>query len=428
MIIKDDISRGFQNKIKAISGGICAVSDVKVAGVRNGKYGICLISSPESDVAGVFTSNKVTAVPVDYTKKIIEDGKLSAIVANSGNANCFTGNQGIWDCENIVKNVSKSIDIDENEIATASTGVIGRKMPMDIIEDLINRASEKLENSNNASIDGAKAIMTTDTVYKESAVEVTLENGKKVNIGGICKGTGMIAPNMGTMLCFIATDAEANQKTLKKALKQSVDDSFNMVVVDGDESTNDTVLLFANGKSKNKIIQSSSNGSISDSDSYIDKNFQEGLNVLCKDLAKQMAKDGEGATKFIEVEVNGAKTKYDAQIASKSVIESSLVKTAVFGGDPNWGRIVSALGYSGASMDPNNVTIAIAAKKDFVYLVLDGEPLAFEGTDNLKNAEKLMQNEEIKIFIDLNKGKNDATAYGCDLTYDYVKINAEYTT
>lgn len=296
-------------------------------------------------------------------------------------------------------------------------------MPMDIILRLINQTSEVLENSNNASINAAKAIMTTDTVYKQASVEVTLENNQKVKIGGICKGTGMIAPNMGTMLCFIATDAIADQKTLKESLKKAVDDSFNMVIVDGDESTNDTVLLFANGESKNSILVNKVN------DSNIDKNFQEGLNVLCKDLAKQMAKDGEGATKFIEVEVRGAKSKSDAQIASKSVVKSPLVKSAVFGGDPNWGgRIVAAVGYSGAHIDPDDITIAISSNDNLVDLVLDGEILAFEGTDNLENAESIMKEKSIKIIIDLKNGKYNAIAYGCDLTYDYVKINAEYTT
>ena len=444
--------------VKFIDGGICAVLDVEAAGVRNDKYGVSIILCENSDVAGVFTSNKVIAAPVDYTKKIIMDGKISAIVANSGNANCFTGKQGILDCEDMVNLSSRLLNIPSNDIANASTGVIGRKLPMDIMESLIKKACNEIENSNQASINAAKAIMTTDTIYKESAVEVILEDGEVVRIGGICKGTGMIAPNMGTMLCFIATDAIANQKVLKKVLKKSVNDSFNMVIVDGDESTNDTVLLFANGKSNNKIssdnesfenntidnnknsvnsaIDNNSNNNNNNKnsedsaiDNYsIDKNFQEGLNVLCKDLAKKMAKDGEGATKFLEVEVINAKTKDDAQIAAKSVVKSPLVKTAVFGGDPNWGRIVAAIGYSGADMDPNNVTIAISSADDLVYLVLNGEILAFEDTDNLREAEKLMKNKEIKIFVDLNQGKYDATAFGCDLTYDYVKINAEYTT
>jgi len=422
MITNKDIPKDFKDKIKAISGGICAVSNVRAAGVRDGKYGVSVIVSEDSDVAGVFTSNKITAAPVEYTKETIADGKISAIIANSGNANCFTGSQGIADCESIVELSSKLLNISKKDIAIASTGVIGRKMPMDIISSLIKNGIESIENSKEASIDAAKAIMTTDTVYKESAVEVTLENGEKVMIGGMCKGTGMIAPNMGTMLSFIATDAKSNQETLKKALKSAVNDSFNMVIVDGDESTNDTVLLFANGESANEIINPDSNENI------VDKNFQEGLNLLCKDLAKQMARDGEGATKFLEVEVNGALTKYDAQIVAKSIIKSPLVKTAVFGGDPNWGRIIMAIGYSGTDFDPNNVSIAISSENHSVDLVLSGEILAFEGTTNLEEAEIIMKNKEIKIFVDLNQGNVSATAFGCDLTYDYVKINAEYTT
>ena len=423
MITKKDIHKDFTEKIKVIDGGICAVSKVEVAGVRDGKYGVSIIVCKNSDVAGVFTSNKVIAAPVEYTKNTIENGKLSAIIANSGNANCFTGDHGVFDCEATVEIISKIFEIPKTEIAIASTGVIGRKMPMDIINRLINQASEVLENSNNASINAAKAIMTTDTVYKHASIEVTLENNQKVKIGGICKGTGMIAPNMGTMLCFIATDAIADQKILKESLKKAVDDSFNMVIIDGDESTNDTVLLFANGESKNSIlVNKKANGP------DIDKNFQEGLNILCKDLAKQMAKDGEGATKFIEVEVRGAKSKSDAQIASKSVVKSPLVKSAVFGGDPNWGRIVAAVGYSGAHIDPDDINIALSSNDNLVDLVLDGEILAFEGTDNLENAESIMKEKSIKIIIDLKNGKYNATAYGCDLTYDYVKINAEYTT
>ncbi|RBQ24587.1 Glutamate N-acetyltransferase [Candidatus Methanobinarius endosymbioticus] len=439
MINEGDISKGFIGTIKPIDGGICAVSNIKAAGIRDGKYGVSLILCEDCDVAGVFTSNKVTAAPVEYTRKTIENGRFSGIIANSGNANCFTGNQGVLDCEEMADITSKLLKIPNTEIATASTGVIGRKMPMDMIKKLIKEVSENIENSKNASINAAKAIMTTDTVYKESAVEVTLNNGEKVKIGGICKGTGMIAPNMGTMLCFIATDAIANQKTLKIALKKAVDDSFNMVIVDGDESTNDTVLLFSNGDSNNSIvlneednIQKIEKRDTDDNLNYaidsIDENFQEGLNILCKDLAKQMAKDGEGATKFLEVEVNGARTIGEAQIASKSVVKSSLVKTAIFGGDPNWGRIIAAIGYSGANMDLEDFSIAVSSGKELVNLVINGEVLAFEGTEYLEDAEKIMKAKEIKVIIDLKEGNGNATAYGCDLTYDYVKINAEYTT
>jgi glutamate N-acetyltransferase/amino-acid N-acetyltransferase len=407
------------SNIKIIKGGICAVEGVQTAGVRNGKYGVALILSENSYVAGTFTSNKITAAPVDYTKNTIKDGKISLIVANSGNANCFTGKEGIEDCKNIVNLSSELLKISSGEIATASTGVVGRKMPMEIISPLIRKASKKLENSINASQDAVKAIMTTDTTAKECAVEVTLKNNKIVKIGGICKGTGMIAPNMATLLCFIATDGKINSEYLKDSLKIAVEDSFNMLSVDGDESTNDTVLLFANSKSKNEVV---------DSNGEIDENFQEGLNYLCKNLAKQMAYDGEGATKFIEVNVVGAKTKNDARNVAKSVVNSSLVKTAIFGEDPNWGRIVVAIGYSKAEINPENISIAISSNEDIVDLVKDGNILAYDGTFNLKKAENLMKNREIKIIIDLNQGFNSATTYGCDLSYDYVKINAEYTT
>ncbi|MDR2967574.1 MAG: bifunctional ornithine acetyltransferase/N-acetylglutamate synthase [Methanobacteriaceae archaeon] len=407
------------SNIKTIDGGICAVKGVKAAGVRNGKYGIALILSENSYVAGAFTSNKITAAPVDHTKNTIKDGKISLIVANSGNANCFTGEEGIEDCKNIVDFSSELLKIQSGKIATASTGVVGRKMPMEIISPLIKKASKKLENSIKASQDAAKAIMTTDTIHKECAVQVTLQNNNIVNIGGICKGTGMIAPNMATMLCFIATDGKIKSENLKDSLKIAIEDSFNMLSVDGDESTNDTVLFFANSKSKNEII---------DSNGEIDENFQEGLNFLCKKLAKQMAYDGEGATKFIEVNVIGAKTKNEGRLVAKSVVNSSLVKTAIFGEDPNWGRIVVAIGYSKAEIDPENISISLSANDDIVDLVKDGEILAYDGTFNLKKAENIMKNREIKIIIDLKQGFYSATTYGCDLSYDYVKINAEYTT
>ncbi|MDR2623987.1 MAG: bifunctional ornithine acetyltransferase/N-acetylglutamate synthase [Methanobrevibacter sp.] len=401
--------------IKKIDGGVCAVSDVKAGGIREGKYGLSIISFPKSMAVGVFTTNKIIAAPVKHTKNIVENNDLKAIVANSGNANCFTGSKGEEDCKNIVKSVSNKLKIDKNEIAIASTGVIGRKMPMKIMNKLIENI--KLENSNKASNNSAKAIMTTDTVPKECSIEITLNNGAKVKIGGICKGIGMIAPNMATMLCFITTDAKIeDKKLLNQSLKDAVDKSFNMVVVDGDESTNDEVILVSTGKVD--VLD----------DEVLDPNFQEGLNHLCTRLAKMIAKDGEGATKFLEVTVDGAKTYEDAKITAKSVISSPLVKTAIFGGDPNWGRIVAAIGYSGVDFNPDNISIAISNKKKKVDLVKNSEILGFEGTDNLKQAEKLMQSKNIKILVDLHIGDENATGFGCDLTYDYVKINSEYTT
>lgn len=408
--------------LKIIDGGICAPEGVKAAGSENGKYGVTIILSENSQVAGVFTSNKVRAAPVVYTEKIIKDGKLSGIIANSGNANCFTGKNGVNDVKVAVNLVSNLLKIPKDQIANASTGVIGRKMPMDIIAELIEESIQKLDHSKEASIYAAKAIMTTDTTYKEIAIETTLKNQEKVKIGAITKGTGMIAPNMATMLCFITTDAIASSKTLKKALQIAVDNSFNMLIVDGDESTNDTVLILANGKSNTKIAN------LNGSEEKIDPNFQEALNFLTKELTKKMAKDGEGASKYLQVDINGAKSEKEAKIVAKSIIKSSLVKTAIFGGDPNWGRIIAAIGYSSIDVDPNKISIAISSNNDMVELVKKGDILADEGSFNLKKAEQLMQNKEIIIIVDLNQGNSSTSAYGCDLTYDYVKINAEYTT
>ncbi|MCC9261475.1 MAG: bifunctional ornithine acetyltransferase/N-acetylglutamate synthase, partial [Methanobrevibacter woesei] len=388
--------------IKDISGGLCAVNGVKVAGSRNGKYGVAIIDCPNSVASAVFTTNKVSAAPVKYTKEVIKNGKISAVFVNSGNANCFTGQQGIEDCKYLVNLISKDLNYPKEEIAIASTGVIGRKMPMDIIEDVAYNTLSKLDDNPENSLDAAKAIMTTDTVPKEFAVEITLENNEIVHIGGITKGTGMIAPNMGTMLCFLATDAVIDGSSIKKALKIAVEDSFNMIVVDGDESTNDTALLMANGSSNVDVVN---NGEI-------DKNFQEGLNYICKMLAQKQVRDGEGASKFIEANVCGASSVEDAKKAAKSIISSSLFKAAVFGGDPNWGRIVCAVGYADVEMNQDIISVALSNKEDSVDLVKEGEILAFEGTDNLKIAEEIMCGEEIIVNVDLNSGDKSATAWG----------------
>ena len=401
-----------------LDGGFSVIENLKVSGAREGKYGVSIILSPNSTASAVFTSNKVVAAPVTYTKNVLKKGIISAVFVNSGNANCFTGKQGIKDCETLVELVSKDLEIPKDEIAISSTGVIGREMPLDIISKVAYESLSKLGDKAENSLAAAKAIMTTDTFPKECAVEVTLTTGEKVKIAGITKGSGMIAPNMGTMLSFIVTDAEISSDEINKALKKAADISFNMIVVDGDESTNDTCLMMANGTSGVNVVK----------DGKLDSNFQDGLNYLCIDLAKKMARDGEGATKFIEANVCGAKNQDDARLAAKSIISSSLFKSAVFGGDPNWGRIVSAIGYSGCDLNPDIVTIAIADDLDEVDLVRNGEILAFENTPYLDRAEKIMQSKNVIVNIDMHLGDGEATAWGCDLTYDYVKINAEYTT
>ena len=404
--------------IRDIDGGFSVIENLEVSGAREGKFGVTLIVSRSSSASAVFTSNKVVAAPVIYTKNILKNGIVSAVFINSGNANCFTGQQGLKDCETLVELVSKDLKIPKEEIAISSTGVIGREMPIDIISQVAYESISSLGNKPENSLAAAKAIMTTDTFPKEAAVEVTLTNGEKIKIAGITKGSGMIAPNMGTMLSFIVTDAVLDSKLINKALKKAAEISFNMIVVDGDESTNDTCLMMANGAS----------GVDAQNDGEIDPNFQEALNYLCIKLAKMMARDGEGATKFIEANVFNAKNQEDAKLAAKSIISSSLFKSAVFGGDPNWGRIVSAIGYSGADLNPDIVTIAIADENDDVDLVRNGEILAFENTPYLERAEKIMQSKNVIVNIDLDLGDGEATAWGCDLTYDYVKINAEYTT
>ena len=413
--------------MKIISGGVCAVDGVLASGAQKGKYGVGIIFNEKSNAAAVFTSNKVVAAPVIITKKSIENGHISAIVANSGNANCFTGENGISNASHMAKTVSKFLKIDSNDVGVGSTGVIGREMPMEIINPLIDESLKTLENTSEGSSRAAEAIMTTDTFSKEFAVETTLKDGSIVKIGGITKGSGMIAPNMGTMLSYITTDVKASPEELHKALKEAVEQSFNMVIVDGDESTNDMLVIMANGKS-----------------GKIDENFQEALNFLCQMLAKMMAKDGEGATKFMEVEVKNADSMEDARLAAKSIVKSPLVKTALFGADPNWGRIVAAAGYSGAKMDEKIISVSLKALKSFsikelvledssdnenqVKIVDKGNVLAFENTKELSDAEAIMKNKDIKIIVDLGLGQYSATAYGCDLSYDYVKINAEYTT
>ena len=404
--------------IKYIDGGFSVIENLKVSGAREGKYGVTIIVSPNSTASAVFTNNKVVAAPVKYTKKVVKKGIVSAVFVNSGNANCFTGEQGLKDCETLVELLSKDLNIPKGEIAISSTGVIGREMPIDTISKVAYESISKLGNGPENSLAAARAIMTTDTFPKECAVEVTLTTGETAKIAGITKGSGMIAPNMGTMLSYIVTDAIIPAKEIKNALKQAADVSFNMIVVDGDESTNDTCLMMANGASGVEVVN----------DGKLDTNFQQALNCLCIDLAKKMARDGEGATKFIEANVGGARNLEDARLAAKSIISSSLFKSAVFGGDPNWGRIVSAIGYSGVDLNPDIVTISVADDEEDVDLVRKGEILAFEDTPYLERAEKIMQSKNVIVNIDMGLGDGQATAWGCDLTYDYVKINAEYTT
>ncbi|OED30152.1 bifunctional ornithine acetyltransferase/N-acetylglutamate synthase [Methanosphaera sp. WGK6] len=398
--------------MKILEDGICSISSIKASGYREGKYGVTILYHENSTAAAVFTTNKVYAAPIDITRKHLEDGNISAVIVNSGNANCYTKEDGIKKGLELAQLVADDLSIPLEDVAVASTGVIGRQMPMDIIKPVAIESLGRLGNSRQHASDAANAILTTDTVTKECAVEASLNDGTVFRVAGMCKGSGMIAPNMGTMLGFITTNLKINKNTLQEALRESVKKSFNMVVVDGDESTNDTVLVM----STNEI------------EAEIDENFQEALDYVCISLAKQIAKDGEGAKKFMEVVCEGAKSLDDAILVSKSVVSSSLVKTALAGADPNWGRIISAMGYSGVDFDPDNVSISIGSGNETVVIVDKGDVKTYSNPEQLEKAEELMGKKDIVITVNLHDGDASTTAYGCDLTYDYVRINAEYTT
>ncbi len=395
--------------MKKLDDGICAVQGVSANGIKEGKMGLAVILA-EGPAAGVFTRNRVVAAPVLLTRERIEtENHLSAVIVNSGSANAFTGDDGYLDAMEMASMLAGKLDIDPELVAVASTGVIGRRLDLGLIEKQLSEVLEAMGSSPGCSQAAAKAIMTTDTVSKEAAVE--LDCG--IRIGAIAKGSGMIEPNMGTMLCFAYTDARVPADVLDAALRKAVDKSFNMVVVDGDTSTNDMVLFTATCKSGIKPCLE-----------CLDE-FEEGVQYVLTELAKQMAKDGEGATKLIEARVTGAKEYEDASLAAKAIVRSPLVKSAIFGNDPNWGRVLAAAGYSGAELEQDKLSLSFASGAGEVELVKVGE---ISGSASPELLKKIMAGEEIVITLDLGLGEESATAWGCDLTYDYVRINAEYTT
>ena len=361
--------------------------------------------------AAVFTKNLVKSSAVLVTKKHIENGHAQAVIANSGNANTCNAD-GDAKAERMCELAASALNIDSNDVIVASTGVIGQVLPIEPFEKAVPEIAKIM--SRDGGTDAAEAIMTTDTVKKEAAVTVELD-GKTVTIGAIAKGSGMIHINMGTMLSFVTTDAAISADMLKAALSEAVEVSYNMVSVDGDTSTNDTLAILANGKAGNEEITTRSSD-------Y--KAFTEALTALCKSMAKKLAADGEGATKLIICSVKGAKTVADAKGAAKAVICSSLVKAAMFGSDANWGRVLCALGYSGCDIDVGKVDVTFSSAAGDILVCKDGAGLAF--SEEL--AKKILLENEITIDIELNDGNGCAEAYGCDLTYDYVKINGDYRT
>ncbi|MCM1467489.1 MAG: bifunctional glutamate N-acetyltransferase/amino-acid acetyltransferase ArgJ [Alistipes sp.] len=402
-----------------IKGGVTAPKGFKAAGLNAGiknnvKKDMAMIySEAPCSVGGTFTTNLVKAAPVKWDQKVVyETKKAQAVVVNSGIANACTGEEGYGYCVETAKETAALFGIPYETVLVASTGVIGKQLPMDVIRKGIRMMPEKLGNTLEDGTLAAEAIMTTDTVSKEVAAQVTID-GKTVTIGGMCKGSGMIHPNMATMLCFITTDAVIGSDLLLKSVQNIVGDTFNMISVDGDTSTNDTVVVLANKMAGNAEI-------LEDSGDY--KIFYEALYYILEELSKKIAGDGEGATCLFEAETVHAKTKEQAKILSKSVITSSLTKAAIFGHDANWGRILCAMGYSGADFDPETVDIYFESEAGNLKIVENGCATDYSE----EKATEILSKKHVKAVLDVKQGDERATAYGCDLTFDYVKINADY--
>lgn len=388
-------------KVSGMAGGI----------KKNGKNDLALIVSDTPAVtAGVFTQNRVQAAPVILSRKQLNKSRIfRAVIVNSGNANACTGPQGMKDCRAVLKRLAKELNISSSKILSASTGIIGVPLPVDKILTAIPQLVNNLAPNNWSQT--AKAIMTTDLVAKTSGVEYREQN-RQIIVAGIAKGSGMIDPNMATMLAFIQSNAAIEEITLQAALKEAVDQTFNRITVDGECSTNDCVILMANGQAGNPVIRQGS-------PAY--KRFANALTGVCRDLAIKIVEDGEGASKFVTVRVRGARSTKQAETVASSVANSNLVKTALFGADPNWGRILCAVGYAGVPFDPGRVDISLNA----LPLVKRGAPTA---NISQKALERSMKKKSIVIDIHLNSGNQSVEVYTCDLSYDYVKINAEYTT
>lgn len=363
------------------------------------------------NAAAVYTKNLVKSDAILVTQEHLKNGKAQAIVANSGNANTCNAD-GYKKASDVCKLCASTLNIAEDDVIVASTGVIGVPLPLEPFEHKLYLMKKMMSRENGS--DCAEAIMTTDTVKKEMAMEMTID-GKTVTVGGIAKGSGMIHINMGTMLSFVTTDCAISSKMLEEALKEAVEDSYNMVSVDGDTSTNDTLAIMASGKAGNKEITTKN-------EDY--KTFVAGLTEAFKSLAKQLAKDGEGATKLLICDVSGAKTKKDAVGVAKTVIGSSLVKTAMFGADANWGRVLCAIGYSGMDVDISKVKVTFKSEGGEVLVCENGAGVGFDEDE----AKEVLSCDTVIINIELNDGEGFAEAYGCDLTYDYVKINGDYRT
>lgn len=399
-----------------IEGGVTAAKGFRASGIHCGirknrsKADLALIySDVPCAAAAVYTQNLVKGAPIAVTKRNIANGMARAVICNSGNANTCNAD-GEEKAQKMCDLIAAELHIDPSDVIVASTGVIGQVLPIEPIANSVKTLAEAL--STTGSNDAAKAIMTTDTVEKEYALEVELD-GKTITIGGITKGSGMIHPNMATMLGFLTTDASITSELLNEALHTAIEDTFNMVSVDGDTSTNDMVSVMASGLAENQTITEKNHD-------Y--KLFTQALTEVCAVLSRKIAKDGEGATRLLECAVTGAKTKEDARTVAKSVICSNLLKCAIFGADANWGRVLCAIGYSGVNVDINGVDVAFESKQGRIEVCKNGAGLPFD--EDI--AKKILLEDDIVVAVTLHEGSECATAYGCDLTYDYVKINGDY--
>ena len=400
-----------------MKGGVCSAKGFRAAGVAaevkyKGRNDVALIVADEPcAAAALFTTTKVAAAPVVYDRSVIKGGRIQAILANSGCANACTGEQGLADARLSALVTAGELGIDPHHVLVASTGVIGRRLPMDRLLAGMKLAKKALGSTAAHGLDAEKAIMTTDTRPKQACAATTV-GGKKVVVGGMSKGSGMIEPNMATMLGFVTTDAAVSPRMLRRALQLAVGKSFNRLVVDGDESTNDSVFLLASGKAGNREIDKPGK----DFDAFL-----EALESVCVSLARQMATDGEGATKFVTVTVKGAKTERDAERAARAVAKSPLAKTSWFGKDPNWGRVLAAVGYSGAEVSDMQAEVFY----DRAWAFRRGQ-IADEA--QLAMLAKVMEKDEFTVTVDLHLGKYESSIYTCDFSLDYVHINADYTT
>ncbi len=404
--------------MKKIEGGVTAAKGFLAAGVyagiKNNRKDMAMVySKAPCNTAGTFTTNLVKAAPVKWDQKVVRESAYSqAVVVNSGVANACTGKLGYQYCEDTAKKVGEIFGIPADSVMVASTGVIGKQLPIDKILEGVESLHAELCDTQEAGTLAAEAIMTTDTVSKQIAYEFEVD-GKTAVIGGMCKGSGMIHPNMATMLCFITTDVAITKELLQEALSEEVQDTFNMISVDGDTSTNDTVLVMANGLAQNPEITEIG-------EAY--SQFQAALHEVMLYLCRQIAGDGEGATALFEVKVIHAKTKEQAKILSKSVITSNLTKAMIFGHDANCGRILCAMGYAGVSFDPDRTDLYFESVAGKLKIVENGIPTDYSE----EKATEILSEKEVTVIADIKEGEESATAWGCDLTYEYVKINGDY--